>query len=351
MNILHIVSAKKWGGGEQYVVNLVNETNRQGDKAFIAVDERHPGTAKRFEEITPTIKLNLSRIHQLSALFQLRQFIKDQHIDVINFHGGKIATFCVLLSKFTGVPCVFFKHNVVKGKRDFYHTWLNNNLAKIVCVSRATYEAQLQNLPEHLKSKFVCIPNGIPIPAQETISPLPAQFCIGYCGQIQDYKGVHLLLEALTQLGHNVRCLIAGAINNDYARALERQYASDKIVFLGHQTDLSGFYNQISCLVAPTLVPESFGLVIAEAMSYQRPAVACAQGGPLDIIDDHVNGLLIKPNSVDAIVEALKTLEENGNTVNTQWGNAAREKIKALFSIERLYRDLHDVYASLIAKH
>ena len=80
MNILHIVSAKKWGGGEQYVVNLVNETNRQGDKAFIAVDERHPGTAKRFEEITPTIKLNLSRIHQLSALFQLRQFLSLIHI-------------------------------------------------------------------------------------------------------------------------------------------------------------------------------------------------------------------------------------------------------------------------------
>lgn len=69
----------------------------------------------------------------------------------------------------------------------------------------------------------------------------------------------------------------------------------------------------LDVLVAPSrqikrgtgVVNEGFGRIILEAMSLGVPVVASASGGLGEIIDDKVNGLLVRPDDYIHTAEAV----------------------------------------------
>lgn len=68
---------------------------------------------------------------------------------------------------------------------------------------------------------------------------------------------------------------------------------------------------QISdCLVLATR-KETFGLVLIEAMRCNVCVLASNSGGPLEIIEDNVSGLLFETMSSDDLSEKLKLIYED----------------------------------------
>ena len=53
---------------------------------------------------------------------------------------------------------------------------------------------------------------------------------------------------------------------------------------------------------------ESFGLVLVEAMSFTKPVIASCIGGMAEIVVDENSGLLVYPDHVDSLVQALRRL-------------------------------------------
>jgi glycosyltransferase involved in cell wall biosynthesis len=62
-----------------------------------------------------------------------------------------------------------------------------------------------------------------------------------------------------------------------------------------------------SLLVLPSLA-ESFGFVVLEAMSLDKPVVAAATGGIPELISDGVNGILVAPGDPQALASALSRI-------------------------------------------
>lgn len=348
MNILHLVSAKTWGGGEQYVYNLAKHQIQNGNSLFIVVDSRHKNTIERFQELKATIiELNLERSRFIKNALALRDLIRSNNIDCYNFHNGKLSALSVVVGKLSHCPVFFFKHNIVKGKNDLYHSWINKNLTRTICVSKAAFDAQIENLPQKLHEKFECLPNGIPIPDIVPAEYKQNDFTIGFSSRIVPHKGLQVLLEAVKQLNFPFELLIAGAIDSSFSQDLKNRYQSENIKFLGHQTDLTKFYSTIDAHVTPTLIAEPFGLVICEAMSFEKPVIATNQGGPLEIIRPEVDGLLIPANDVDALARAITYLYEHPDE-RQKWGKNARQRVIDNFSLDRLYKDLNRLYKSVI---
>lgn len=349
MKHLHIVSAKVWGGGEQYILNLAKLANKMGDEFIVIADSRYPKITARFESVTTTININLSTINFPCAAKKIISECHKQKISTINYHSGRLSPLILLITAFNNTPCFYFKHNVTKAKNDLYHNLLMKSLANTICVSKAVYDAQVNHCKNNLRQQFSCIPNGINIQALEDIEKIPhPPFTIGYAGRIVENKGISILLESHKKLPFNHKILIAGSLNNDFAKKLHNDYSSDnQVLFLGHLIDLSLFYKSIDVLIQPSIVKESFGLSIVEAMSFEKPVIATNQGGPLEIIRPEVDGLLIPANDVDALTRAIRYLYEHPEE-RQKWGKNARQRVIDNFSLDRLYKDLDRLYKSVI---
>jgi glycosyltransferase involved in cell wall biosynthesis len=79
----------------------------------------------------------------------------------------------------------------------------------------------------------------------------------------------------------------------------------DQVELLGDLADPSVVVANADIAVVPSKVAEPFGKVVVEAMALGRPIVATAAGGPLEVINDELNGLLVPPDDAVALAKAI----------------------------------------------
>lgn len=108
-------------------------------------------------------------------------------------------------------------------------------------------------------------------------------YVFGFMGRLVQEKGAKSLLEAARKLPPTGwKLLIAGTgQQEEELRALAQGLP---VTFLGHTTP-SAFYDQVDCLVVPSVWIEPFGLVVTEALAARRPVVGFATGGIADLIN------------------------------------------------------------------
>jgi glycosyltransferase involved in cell wall biosynthesis len=61
----------------------------------------------------------------------------------------------------------------------------------------------------------------------------------------------------------------------------------------------------------PSVCPETFGIVVIEAMSMGRPVIASRIAGLADIITDGENGFLAPPGNPEALSQAIQRLVDD----------------------------------------
>ena len=79
-------------------------------------------------------------------------------------------------------------------------------------------------------------------------------------------------------------------------------------MLLGLVDDMARLYGALDLVVHPALHPEGFGRSIAEAQSAGVPVLATALGGPLELIEDGVSGVLLAPGDAPGLAKQVSTL-------------------------------------------
>jgi glycosyltransferase involved in cell wall biosynthesis len=135
-------------------------------------------------------------------------------------------------------------------------------------------------------------------------------------------------------------------VGDPHPRGVDRDYAAElhalaaelgvtgSVVFPGALADLSDLYAAADVVVNPARIPESFGRVAAEAVLAGRPVVSADVGAVREVLRDGVDGLLVPPESADAIAAAVLTLwrdPEHGRRMAA----AGAERVRAEFGREQ----------------
>ena len=111
---------------------------------------------------------------------------------------------------------------------------------------------------------------------------------------------------------------IAGAAlfeEQDYERSLRDKVATlgmeNHVVFAGHVDDVTSLLAQHDILIHCSEVPEPFGQVIVQALGAGIGVVATDAGGPREIIESGVDGLLYEPGNAYALESAIQQIVDN----------------------------------------
>ncbi len=139
----------------------------------------------------------------------------------------------------------------------------------------------------------------------------PRRLIFGYIGVVDPVKGVHVLVEAFTQLRDAELRIYGGTTQYapypDRKRFLAQLHASPHIRMMGkyENHEVGGILNEVDVVVVPSIWYENAPLVIREAFLARKPVVTAAFGGMQEWVRDGVDGLLFQPRDVDDLRHTL----------------------------------------------
>ncbi|MFK4066332.1 glycosyltransferase [Streptomyces sp. NPDC029674] len=165
-----------------------------------------------------------------------------------------------------------------------------------------------------------------------------------YLGRLAEAKGIGLLMTAWDRIaaagGVGVPLVLAGG------GPMEREVSA----WAAGRDDVryAGLWEPAECrravarsvaVVAPSMARETFGLVVAEAMAAEVPAVAARHGAFVELVEDGVSGLLHTPGDPASLAACIRRIAA-GPDRNQEMGQAARRRYEQGFSpavgLERL---------------
>jgi alpha-maltose-1-phosphate synthase len=183
------------------------------------------------------------------------------------------------------------------------------SLATTVVVASAFTRKSLER--EEISAPIVTVPYGFPVDSFELRQRRPAgPFTVLSVGTHDLRKGTPYLLEAWKRAAiPDAELHLVGPI-----RLAESFLDSYRPTFRHWphvpKSQLAPRYQAADLLVFPTL-GDGFGLVIQEAMCCGTPVVTTSCGGGPECITDGVDGWLVPPRDIDALVDVLRDAAMN----------------------------------------
>ncbi|CAM4406229.1 Glycosyltransferase involved in cell wall bisynthesis [Pedobacter westerhofensis] len=237
-------------------------------------------------------------------------------------------------------------------------------ISRMILVRRMFYD---QNLPNNFALKRKVLPYPVDIHHIENLSPRPEQvqrfkeqhglqnsFIVGRIGRADNAKFDLITLDAFAKFAHkvnNARFLLVGSTPEIILHAKELKIF-DQLLILANTPNLQTlliYYRCMDVFLAASDFGETFGMVIAEAMTAGIPVVTVStpkkDNAQIELVDNGKTGLVVERH-IDQIVDVLYYLYVNEG-YRMILSAAARQKVKEAYNAENIIGSLEQ----LIFKH
>lgn len=232
----------------------------------------------------------------------------------------------------------------------------------LICNSAYT-RSLIAGFEPRLDARAVVVPNGIEIPLEPPASgsaprELGAQppasgsqpLCITLVGRIHPKKGhgdAFAALELATREGRDWTIDCFGDALDEHAalyaelRAFVQEHGLEsRVRWRGFEAGDARYAN-FDVAIVPSVVPEEFSLVCAEAQAMNLPVVATGPGGPSEVLADGETGFVVPPRDPRALFDALARLDDDRDSARAM-GRAGRLRTVERFARDRYAADVRD---------
>jgi glycogen(starch) synthase len=395
MRVLHI-SSLYWpdhvGGAELMVAMLAETQAIKGHEVAVACvsrkeepPARHNGVAVyRTGYGTPYYILDRAQHSQFDRLryklaakwnsYAVKKFaaaITDFRPDVVNTHSlSELPPQIWPMVKGLGVPLVHTLHDYksicTKGSmfRDgkacdaqhlrcrlisYPHYLCQSTVNAVTGVGTEILKRHLDaglfgHIPEHLR-RVIWNPIDLAPRARMRLRPSGADIVFGFLGRIEPSKGVDVLLEACRKLPTaGWRLEVAGRATD----GLERYQAFANglpVEFIGFM-ERDDFFDQIDCLVVPSVWPEAFGRTVAEAYARRVPVIGSAIAGIAEQIGEERDEWLFAPGDAAALAQTMRdVLKEPARLAQNV---SAMDAVTARVTPDHIAESYLDLYRAVV---
>lgn len=391
------------GGEERHVQDLCIELVKRGHKVTVAtlqipgvadfeVDQgvqvyRIKSTTQRASWLYKQERTHAPPFPDPEVTWALRRIIERERPDIVHAHNWLLYSF-LPLKMWSGLPLVVSLHDYslrCTQKRLMRSRSLCSGPGMLKCMSCAAehyggVKGRVTALTHRLsipvvrgavdmflpvsqataigngliedRLPFQTIPNFLPDDAGLTekqedveayVSQLPKDGFLVFVGDVSRDKGVDVLMRAYANLKDAPPLVLIGRKRPDTPTNPPKN-----VMIMGswpHAAVMEA-YRRSSFSLLPSVGPETFGIVVIEAMSMGRPVIASRIAGLADVINDGENGFLVTPGDDVALGEAMQRLIDDAE-LRQRMGQGALRRAQE-FRASAVVPRIEAVYEKLV---
>ena len=307
------------------------------------------------------------------SFMRLLRRVRNGRFDLVFCNGTSACVVGGAIAAVAGVPTIWHVlYSSVGAPVRPLHRWLaaGKNVRSIICISRPT-SVQFA----HCAAKICAIPTALDIdefdgratdPVLRRELGLDSSVVIfGSHGRVLPRKGFIELVRAarivVDRLGpeERLRCrfIILGDTPQDMrpdhlrkCRSLVQELGlTDYVQFIGFRPDVKPYVADFDVSVVPSIYDDPLPRAVMESMAMSKPVVAFAMGGIGEMIDDGVEGRLVRgqPPDIAALADACISYFSDLQ-MRRRHGTAARRRVERNFDARKHARLLQDEMVRIV---
>jgi L-malate glycosyltransferase len=347
------------GGVEQVVLTYVQFLRMSGYDVAVAY-RLHGATAEEISRIPGVRTFCYEEKTKWRRLSKLLKFARSVRPDIVHNHFNWVGLIVGWLLKVPRVETIHNTYHFLTPAEKRAFTALSLLASRLIAVSDQVRHFTFSYFPLLRVKRIDVIHNGIDVrrfsnleASDELRRPFnitAGDTVIGFCGRLEEQKGLIYLLQALRQLNasfDHVRCFLVGEgtlrarLEDDATRL-----GLHNLFLLGYQSDTRRFYGLFDIFVLPSLF-EGLPVSLMEAMAAGCAIVATRVGGVPELVTHGETGLLVDPGDVPQLTRALRELISDPQRRKTL-GAAGRDHVRKEFSAEVMVGKTEKVYRELL---
>lgn len=372
--LLQVTPALEAGGVEQATLDLAAAVVRAGRHSLVAT------RGGRLEGALQASGAQLVRLpaHSRNPLVmaanaaRLASIIRREKVSLVHVRSRGPAFSALSAARATGTPIVATYHGIY-GARSGLKRWYNAVMTRgdlVIANSRFT---AAHIIAEHglAPERIAVVPEGVDTdlfdPARVSpqrraavraawgISRTERRKIVFLPARMSPVKGHGVIIEALAGSAAREEILLIMAGGGGRANYLLELDAAAAVAGLGEQVrrvgpcdDMPAAYAAVDLVLAPSMVPESFGRTVVEAGAMAVAVIASDLGGPAETVRGGVTGWLAPPGDAAAWSLALERFLATEAEALAAMGRAARERVQSLYSLTAMCESTFEVYRRVL---
>jgi len=222
------------------------------------------------------------------------------------------------------------------------HGFSDPDILRVYYGHKDSYYASISDSDRDAGLPYVAtVYNGIDL-SNLTFSETPGDKLVHY-GRIHNDKGTHLAIEVAKRCGRDL--IIAGIIQDQgyFDNLIKPHINNSSIQYIGpvNPPQRDALLKEANAVIHLNLIPERFGLVMAESMAAGVPVIAMDLGSCREVIADKETGYLV--NNVDEAVEAVGKIDQIDR-------KKCRRRVEENFTIDCMAAGYEKVYEEIFRR-
>lgn len=366
--VLLVAVGLEVGGTETHIVELASRLDRSRFTVTVCALKPSGTMARELREKGIRV-LSLDGAGKLDAriivrLFKLLQTERPDIVQAFLFWANVATRACGRILR--AFPVISSYHDEIVSEG-----WLLRSVDRltlnwtdrIVCCSGAVVRSVVSRIGGSAE-RCTVIPFGVDIEQFESV-PATTRRELGLqnggnvigtvCRLVEPKKGLRILLQAMAALAERYgkppcQLLIVGEgpARHELELLREQLGLSSWVVFAGSRRDIPRVLHALDAFVLPSLY-EGFGIAILEAMAAGKPVIATTVGGIPEFVLPGETGLLVEPENVEALADAIDRLLKHPQQAQTM-GDRGRVQARDHYRISEIVRQHEQVYAACLAR-
>lgn len=323
------------GGAERVIRNLALFFYEQGYDVFMVTKlreeveyELRPEITRIIADITDAEDTGKRLGNLLARIKKLKEIWKEIKPDIIVSFIRKNNLMAIASAMPLKIPVVVSVRSAPerelagKGVKQLTFAMFGRAAGIVLQTTQA-----MEYFPKRLQKKAVILPNSINREFAEYLDNMgevsqgnkTSDFRVITVGRIDDNKNQKMLVEAFVQVcGSDSKWTLHlygdGESRQKVEAIAKASNVADKIVFHGVVDNIPEEMSKADIFVLPSKV-EGMPNALIEAMAMGKACIStdCPCGGPADLIENEVSGILIRVDDKEGLVRALAGLMEDAD--------------------------------------